>query len=67
MGIKLTKNIDLIASIYDRETSLIATREKLREKIDIDFYKVKDKILSGIKTLLSICINRSIESVESVI
>jgi len=44
MGIKLTKNIDLIVSIYDRETSLIARREKLREKIDIDFYKVKDEL-----------------------
>lgn len=31
-------------NIYDRETSLPVRREKLREKIDIDFYKVKDEL-----------------------
>jgi hypothetical protein len=44
MGVKLKKNIDLLVHIYDKETSLIVRREKLREKIDIDFYKVKDEL-----------------------
>lgn len=44
MQIKLKKNIDLIVNIYDRETSLLVRRDKLREKIDVDFYKVKDEL-----------------------
>ncbi len=44
MAIKLKKNIDFLVSIYDKEASLIKRREILRDKIDVDFYRVKDEL-----------------------
>lgn len=41
----MTKNIDIIVSIYDEEQSLIAKREKLKAKIDHDIEKIKFDVL----------------------
>ena len=49
LKIVITKNIDPIIKLYDSQQSLIVKKEKLREKILLDFEVIKNKSLGTLK------------------
>jgi hypothetical protein len=46
--IKVLKNIDPMLVVYDSTRNLDARRDKIRQKIDEDFAKIKSRVLGDL-------------------